>query len=176
MILKILSLGNMLYSDDIPILFNLFSFDGGFTWICQQKVNYLQIRWQKISHGNYELINTEWDVSDEAALRTIFEKLKTCGGIDANGNNTIDGFAVVTGRVNIDSISNEFLEELNEAFPELIVYVNGEAKFFIRYINLNGEVLYKYIATTGDNVIDPVKTGLIDLPFSGRNRRYQMGI
>lgn len=110
------------------------------------------------------IVNTEWDVSDEATLRTIFEKLKTCGGIDANGNNTIDGFAVVTGRVNIDSISNEFLEELNEAFPELIVYVNGEAKFFIRYINLNGEVLYKYIATTGDNVIDPVKTGLIDLP------------
>ena len=110
------------------------------------------------------IVNTEWDVTDEATLRSIFEKLKTCGGIDANGNNTIDGFAVVTGRVNIDSISETFLEELNEAFPELIVYVNGEAQFFIRYINLNGEVLYKYIATTGDDVINPITMGYIEEP------------
>ena len=110
------------------------------------------------------IVNTEWNVSSEASLRTIFEKLKTCGGIDANGNNTIDGFAVVTGRVNIDAISEEFLEELNEAFPELIVYVNGVAKFFIRYVNLTGEVLYKYIVTTGDNVIDPIANGLIEQP------------
>lgn len=110
------------------------------------------------------IVNTEWNVSSEDSLRTIFEKLKTCGGIDANGNNTIDGFAVITGRVNIDAISDEFLEELNEIFPELIVYVSGVAKFFIRYVNLTGEVLYKYIATTGDNVIDPAEDGLIELP------------
>ena len=109
------------------------------------------------------IVNTEWDVSDETTLRTIFEKLKICDGIDAN-NNTVDGSAIITGRLNIGAISDEFLEELNEVFPELIVYVNGEAKFFIRYVNLNGEVLYKYIATTGDNVIDPIKNGLIDLP------------
>jgi hypothetical protein len=110
------------------------------------------------------IVNTTWDVSSEENLRTIFEKLKTCGGIDANGNNTLDGIAVVTGRVNIDSISNELLEELNEVFPELIVYVNGQAQFFIRYINHNGEILYKYVATNGDNVIDPIANGLIETP------------
>lgn len=110
------------------------------------------------------IVNTTWSVSSEENLRTIFEKLKTCGGIDANGNNTLDEIAVVTGRVNIDSISNELLEELNEVFPELIVYVNGQAQFFIRYINHNGEILYKYVATNGDNVIDPVTSGLIETP------------
>ena len=110
------------------------------------------------------IVNTEWNVSSEENLRTIFEKLKTCSGIDANGNNTIDGFAVMTGRININSISETFLEELNEAFPELIIYVNGEAQFFIRYMNLNGEILHKYIATTGDNVIDPIANGIIDVP------------
>jgi hypothetical protein len=110
------------------------------------------------------IVNTTWSVSSEENLRTIFEKLKTCGGIDANGNNTLDGIAVVTGRVNINSISNELLEELNEVFPELIVYINGQAQFFIRYINHNGEILYKYVATNGDNVIDPVTSGLIETP------------
>lgn len=110
------------------------------------------------------IVNTTWDVSNEENLRTIFEKLKLCGGIDANGNNTLDGIAVVTGRVNIDSISDKLLEELNEVFPELIVYVNGKAQFFIRYINYNGEVLYKYVATNGDNVIDPIVNNLIETP------------
>ena len=110
------------------------------------------------------IVNTTWEVSNEENLRTIFEKLKTCGGLDANGNNTADGKAVVTGRLNISSISDAFLEEINEWFPELIVYVDGVAKFFIKYINANGEVLYKYIAAEHSGAIDPVVEGLIDLP------------
>jgi hypothetical protein len=43
------------------------------------------------------IVNTAWSVSSEESLRTIFERLKTCGGLDANGNNTIDNKAVVTG-------------------------------------------------------------------------------
>lgn len=110
------------------------------------------------------IVNTEWDVTDETNLNTIYEKLLTCGGLDANGNNTADGAAVMTGRVNIDSISDELLEKLNEAFPELIVVVNGKAKFFIRYYNYNGELLYKYVAGEGDNAIDPVTSELISTP------------
>ena len=110
------------------------------------------------------IVNTIWTVSSENNLRTIFEKLKTCGGLDANGNNTADNKAVVTGFVNIDAISDALLEELNEYFPELIVVVNGEAKFFIRYINLDGSILHKYIASTGDNAIDPVVEGIIETP------------
>jgi hypothetical protein len=81
------------------------------------------------------IVNTTWSVSSEENLRTIFEKLKKCGGLDANGNNTIDGKSVMTGYVEINAISDEFLEELNEFYKELVVIVDGKSKFFIRYLN-----------------------------------------
>jgi hypothetical protein len=55
------------------------------------------------------IVNTSWTVSSESNLRTIFNKLKNCGGLDANGSNTIDNMAVMTGELHIDSISDEFL-------------------------------------------------------------------
>ena len=110
------------------------------------------------------IVNTSWDVTDEATLRTIFEKLKTCGGLDANGNNTIDRKAVVTGYVYIDAISDEFLEELNDYFKELVVIVNGKSRFFIRYLNQDNTLLYKYAVPTGDDAIDPIEAGLIEAP------------
>ena len=36
--------------------------------------------------------------------------------------------------------------------------------FFIKYINHNGEILYKYIATNNEDVIDPIKENLIETP------------
>lgn len=108
------------------------------------------------------IVNVSWNVSNESNLRIILEKLKNCEGIDANGN-TIDK-AVITGYVNIESISNELLEELNEIYKELIVIVNGRSQFFIRYLNLDGSLLYKYVVSTGDNAIDPVANGLIETP------------
>ena len=110
------------------------------------------------------IVNTTWDVTDEATLRVIFEKLKTCGGLDANGNNTVDNKAVVTGYVNIPAITDEFLEELNEYFKELVVIVNGKSKFFIRYLNQDNALLYKYAASIGDDAIDPIALGYIDTP------------
>jgi len=110
------------------------------------------------------IVNTTWSVSSEENLRTIFEKMKACGGLDANGNNTIDNKAVMTGYVEIDSITDEFLEELNEYFKELVVIVNGKARFFIRYLNQNNDLLYKYAASTGDNAINPIELGFIEIP------------
>lgn len=110
------------------------------------------------------IVNTEWNVSSEIALKDIFEKLKTCGGLDANGNNTSDNKAVMTGIVHIDSISDSFLEELNEYFKELIVYVNDKARFFIRYLNQDNSLLYKYVVSSGENAIDPIVEGLIETP------------
>jgi hypothetical protein len=110
------------------------------------------------------IVNTTWNVTDEATLRVIFEKLKTCGGLDANGNNTIDNKAVVTGYVNIPAITDEFLEELNEYFKELVVIVDGKARFFIRYLNQDNALLYKYAASIGDDAIDPIAVGIIDTP------------
>ena len=111
------------------------------------------------------IVNTTWHVSSEQNLKTIFEKLKKCGGLDANGNNTVGGNSVMTGYVEIDAISDEFLEELNEFFKELVVIVNGKARFFIRYLNRDNTLLYKYAASIGDDAIDPIALGLINTPF-----------
>jgi hypothetical protein len=56
------------------------------------------------------------------------------------------------------------LEELNEYFKELIVFVNGKARFFIRYLNGDNSLLYKYAVSTGDDVINPIEEGIIDIP------------
>ena len=110
------------------------------------------------------IVNTSWKVTDEDTLKAIFNKLKNCRGLDANGAATIDDKAVVTGYVEIDSISDEFLEELNDYFKELVVIVDGKSKFFIRYLNQDNTLLYKYAASMGDNAVDPVKLNLIQKP------------
>ena len=121
------------------------------------------------------IVNVTWNVSSEENLRTIFEKLKKCGGLDANGNNTVDNKPVMTGYVEIDSISDEFLEELNEFFKELIVIVDGKARFFIRYLNQDNTLLYKYTVSIGDSAIDPIDAGLIETPTleGGEDTRYE---
>lgn len=108
------------------------------------------------------LVGVEWNATNEANLRTTFNKLKTCVGMDAIGNNT--ALAVVNGRVYIDSISDSFLEELNDIFPELIVVVNGVAKFFMRYVNYDNSLLYRYVINAGENAIDPISKGIIEAP------------
>lgn len=121
------------------------------------------------------IVNTTWSVSSEDNLRTIFEKVKKCGGLDANGNNTVDGKSVMTGYVEIDEISDEFLEELNEFFKELVVIVNGKARFFIRYLNQDNTLLYKYAASIGDGAIDPIVSGIIETPTleGGEDTKYE---
>lgn len=120
------------------------------------------------------IVNTSWTVSNEETLRTIFNKLKTCGGLDANGNNTVDNKAVVTGQLYINSISDELLEEINEYFKELIIFVDNKARFFIRYLNGDNTLLYKYAISTGDDAIDPIEEGIIETPtLAGMdNTRY----
>lgn len=108
------------------------------------------------------LTGVEWTATDEASLNATFEKLKSCIGMDAIGNNT--SLAVVSGRVKVDSISDSLLEEINDVFPELVVVVNGVAKFFMRYVNYNNELLYRYICSAGNNAIDPYASGLIERP------------
>lgn len=108
------------------------------------------------------LMGVEWNATNEESLRTSFEKLKTCVGMDAIGNNT--ALAVVNGRVHISEISESFLEELNDIFPELIVVVNGVAKFFMRYVNYDNTLLYRYVINAGENAIDPISNGYIEAP------------
>lgn len=108
------------------------------------------------------LTNIEWSATDEASLRTTMNKLIAAKGLDANGLN-LDK-AVVTGRVHIDAISDDFLAEINDNFPELVVVVNGVAKYFVRYADWDNKLLYRYIATEGTAAIDPILEGLILYP------------
>ena len=108
------------------------------------------------------MVGVEWNATDEASLTQTFEKLKSCIGMDAIGNNT--DLAVVTGRVYIDSISDDLLQKINDVFPELVVVVDGVAKFFMRYVNYDNTLLHRYICDEGDNAIDPYQTGLIIRP------------
>lgn len=108
------------------------------------------------------LTNIEWNATSEATLRATMDKLIAAKGLNANGLNTDK--AVVTGRVHIKEISDAFLEEINDNFPELVVVVNGVAKYFVRYADWDNTLLYRYIATEGTKAIDPIEMGYIDAP------------
>lgn len=108
------------------------------------------------------LTSVEWTATNEAKLRETIEKLNKCAGLDASGANTSK--AVVTGRVHVNSISDELLQSINDMFPELIIVVNGVAKFFIRYFNYDNTLLYRYIAVEGTAAIDPIMQGFIQQP------------
>ena len=108
------------------------------------------------------LTNIEWNATSEATLRATMDKLIAAKGLNANGLNTDK--AVVTGRVHIKEISDAFLEEINDNFPELVVVVNGVAKYFVRYADWDNTLLYRYIATEGTKAIDPIEMGYIEAP------------
>ena len=108
------------------------------------------------------LYNVEWNATSEAKLREVVDKLKNCKGISATGQD--ESKAAVYARVHVTEISDAFLEELNSIFPELIVVINGVAKYYIKYVDIDNTELYHYIANEGENVIDPVEKGLIEQP------------
>lgn len=105
------------------------------------------------------LVNVDWTTESEETLRAFYDKVITCSGLDSSGL-TIES-PIVTGKVRINSISDSFLELLNEKFPELICVVNGVEKYFIKYVDNNNNEVYKYIASGGTDAIDPVAEGLI---------------
>ena len=108
------------------------------------------------------LVGVEWMAANETSLMSNVRKLAACSGLSALGTN-LDK-AVLTGRVHVDAISDESLEEINTAFPELIVVVAGMPKFFIRYLDWDNTLLYRYIANEGSAAIDPVATSIISAP------------
>ncbi len=109
------------------------------------------------------LINIEWNVDSESELQTAITKLKNCQGMNEVGDN-IDGWAIVTGKVYVPSISANLLMEINEAFPLLIVYSNNEAQYIVRYLDWNNTVLYRAVVSEGDDAVNAVSAGYIDTP------------
>lgn len=108
------------------------------------------------------LIGIDWEEQNADDLMDTIAILDDCIGMDAAGNNT--DHAVVTGVVRVPSITSEQLQQINDAFPELVVIVNGVAQYVVRYLNLDGSVLYRYVISEGGTCIDPVASGTIPTP------------
>ena len=111
------------------------------------------------------LIGVEWTETSAANLEDTIDILKDCGGQDASGNNL--DHAVVTGRVNVPSISGELLLDINEHFPELVVVVNNVPQYLVKYYNYSsttGEFsdrIYTLALPAGSAVPNPVTAGYI---------------
>lgn len=121
------------------------------------------------------LDGVEWTTDSESILKTFYDKVMSCKGMDAN-TQTIDT-PYISGRVYVDSINGTFLKQLNQSFPELIVVVNKIPKFFITYVDDNNSEVYSYIADGGTAAIDPVADGKIQqenisIPEDTEDTRY----
>lgn len=108
------------------------------------------------------LIGVEWTAASETALQSSIDKLTTCVGMDASGNNT--DAAVVTGRVNVPSVSAELLTQINDHFPQLVVVAAGAPQYMIRYLNWDNTLLYRAVVAEGGNAVNPVTAGYINAP------------
>lgn len=114
------------------------------------------------------LIDIEWTTTQEEleeffelALKPEYENgeivRKRMGSLDGYGQPVIGGGGVVTGKVYVPSIDEDFLFKMNEHFPNLTVYVNNVPKFFVRYVTYDNKFLYSYVAEGGSKAIDPTK-------------------
>lgn len=110
------------------------------------------------------ITNQTWTASSESALLATVRKLAACDGLSADGSTTLENTPIVTGRAHVTSISEAALEEINTLFPELIVVENGVPKLFMRYLNYDNTLLYRYVINAGQNAIDPVVEGYIEAP------------
>lgn len=99
------------------------------------------------------LIGVSWTADSESDLEDTITKLKSCIGMDASGNNT--PIAVVTGTVEIASISQTLLEDIGTSFPELTVVSGGQALHIVRF--MNGDAVHDIqVVAHGNNASAPV--------------------
>lgn len=110
------------------------------------------------------ITNQTWTASSESALLATVRKLAACDGLSADGSTTLENTPIVTGRAHVTSISEAALEEINTLFPELIVVENGVPKLFMRYLNYENTLLYRYVINAGQDAIDPIVEGYISEP------------
>ena len=84
------------------------------------------------------LIGVNWTATSGTTLENTIDKLASCIGMDASGNNTAK--AVVSGTVTVESVTAEALEKIGENFPELNVLTDGQTLHIVRF--MNGSSLY----------------------------------
>ena len=99
------------------------------------------------------LIDVEWETTAED-LRTIIDEIESLKikGFYENGD-PYDS-PVITGMVKVPSMSNEFLAEVNDKFPELMVCINGVVYCTVTYYNMDGNKLATDTVCQGGNAID----------------------
>ena len=119
------------------------------------------LEYLRLDDINWTTTETELQEFFNLALRPEYENgviiNKKMGSLDGEGRPIIGGGAVVTGKVYVPSISDDFLYLMNEHFPNLTIYVNNVPKFFIRYVTYDNKFLYSYIAEGGSAAIDPTR-------------------
>lgn len=107
------------------------------------------------------LVKVNFDSTQEELLQ-ICDKLKKCKGLDEKGFN-IDT-PIVGGIVNVPSIDEDALRQINNDFPELMVCVDSVILCTVRFVNRDGTLLYTTTVAQGADVPDPIDEGLIDIP------------
>ena len=113
--------------------------------------------------GRVRLVNVEWTATDATSLEATYDKLITCGGMDASGANTPK--AVVSGTVYVDEeISSTLLNNFTDNFPDLLIIADGEATCTVRFRNWDGTILNTQTCGLHESVLDPVLNELIDVP------------
>lgn len=107
------------------------------------------------SLNRVRLINVEWTSESSTDLEATIAKLKSCIGMDAAGNNTQK--AVVTGHVDVPSITAELYFDIKENFPELNVTAAGKALYVVKFMN-GSDVYDTQIVAHGDDATVPQGT------------------
>lgn len=100
------------------------------------------------------LENVSWNATNEETLMATINKLADCDGLNADGTTLVDQ-PILTGRVYIEELSDESLQDINLKFPGLTVVVAGVPKFFVRYRNYYNQIVHSYVASEGEAAIDP---------------------
>jgi hypothetical protein len=115
------------------------------------------------SLNRIRLTDVYWEAESEDALEQTITKFENAIGMDASENN-IGKPAVVTGKVKIDSISDELYNRCYENFPNLIIDDGSGTPYIINFLDRNGNSLYVTRVAEGASVADPIEAGLIERP------------
>lgn len=107
------------------------------------------------SLNRVRLINVEWTSDSSSDLEATITKLKSCIGMDAAGNNTPK--AVVTGTVDVPSITLELYDEIRAEFPELNITSDGKALYVVTFYN-GSEVYDTQVIAHGEDATAPQGT------------------
>lgn len=113
------------------------------------------------------LTGISWQCADASVLL----RLAGCAGLDSEGHDTAQ--AVVAGQVHIANLTQEELEVIVAAFPELAVrYDSMVPSFTVRFLHPDGRVLDTQRVSQGGNAENPVAAGRIPEPEKASDTEY----